>query len=471
MIDLRSKRVVVMGLGRFGGGVGVTRFLAGRGARVLVTDLSKPEDLQESVAKLAALPVEFRLGEHRASDFAAADLVVVNPAVDPRGNPYLAAARQAGVPFTSEIRLLIQHLPNRRRTIGITGSAGKSTTTAMIGHILRQRLGPQRVHVGGNIGGSLLGEIEKIQPEDWVVLELSSFMLEDMRDDHWSPHIAVFTNLAPNHLDRHGTLASYAAAKQVLLEHQRPDDFALLGPVPHEMVHARTTHAAFLDGMDTYTPRPHVALLIPGAHNLDNARMAIEAAVRAGVPREEAAEALADFAGLPHRLQFVCEHADVRFFNDSKATTPEAAELALRSFPPGRVHVILGGYDKKSDLSPLATLAARRCRALYTIGATGEAIATAAEAELCDAAAIHGPSQAVTTCGGSAACAAAEIVRCQTLDRAVSEAVQRAHQGDVVLLSPGCASWDQFTNYEQRGAAFMEAVLKYTGEGAPSPRP
>jgi UDP-N-acetylmuramoylalanine--D-glutamate ligase len=461
-LNLHGKNILVMGLGRFGGGVGVTRFLAARGARVTVTDLAPADQLKDSAAKLAGLPVTLRLGEHRTEDFTSADLIVVNPAVDARGNAYLASARAKGVPLTSEIRLLIQSLPSRKKTIGVTGSAGKSTTTAMISHILGKLLGPERVHVGGNLGGSLLGELDRIGADEWIVLELSSFMLEGMSGDGWSPHIAVVTNVVPNHLDRHGSLEGLARAKQVILEYQTPDDFAILGPVPRGLILPRTTRVRYLEGLDTYTPRPAFKLLIPGEHNLANARLAVEAVSCAGLDRFAAVRALDDFPGLPHRLQLVAQQgADdataVRYYNDSKATTPEAAILALRSFPPGKVHAILGGYDKKSDLTELAHVAAAHCRAIYTIGATGDAIADEATEWTARQGGLSPPAQPI------------EIIRCTILDRAVADAAARVRQGDVVLLTPGCASWDQFTNYEARGHAFVGAVLKHTGEGSRPP--
>jgi UDP-N-acetylmuramoylalanine--D-glutamate ligase len=446
--------IVVMGLGRFGGGVGVTRFLVARGHHVLVTDQLKADDLARSVAQLQDLPagsVEFRLGEHREDDFRRADLVVVNPAVDPRGNAYLQAAQAAGVKLTSEIRLLVEHLPAslRPHTVGITGSAGKSTTTAMIGHALRAIAGESHVHVGGNLGGSLLNSLDSFGPGDYVVLELSSFMLEGLGEDRWSPHVAVVTNLTANHLDRHGTMENYAAAKRQILAHQRAGDVAILGQgvadwplnpgVTRRVVPVREY------GFD---------LLIPGEHNQFNAACAAAVVEALGLDGARVAPALADFPGLAHRLQFVAEHSGVRYYNDSKATTPQATELALRSFPPGKVHIILGGYDKGSDLSDLARFAAGHARAIYTIGVTGDRIA--------DAAPGSGPA--------SASGSKATVHRCGTLDAALGRMAGQLHRGDVVLLSTACASWDQFDNYEQRGARFVEAVLKVTGEGAPIPR-
>jgi len=440
-MNYSGKRVVVMGLGRFGGGVGATKHLAHHGSHVLVTDLLPADQLHESLDKLSGLPVEFCLGQHRVRDFTEADLIVVNPAVDRRNNQYLRAASTAGVKLTSEIQLTIQLLPNRSRTIGVTGTAGKSTVTAMISHILSRVLGKHCVYTGGNLGGSLLDNMAQISADSWIVMELSSFMLEDLNEDHWSPHIAVVTNLAANHLDRHSSVEDYATAKQVILEHQHQSDHAILGPKLEKWLCPKAGHVDWI----VDKPHPVAALKIPGSHNQLNADLAIQTTVCAGVERPQAVEALATFSGLPHRMQFICQHRNIRYFNDSKATTPEAAQLAIASFnskqTPGKsvptVHVILGGYDKGTDLEPLGRFAGKTCRSIFTIGATGDAIADAAEGY------------------------AAEVMRCETLARAVDQACLLACTDGVVLLSPGCASWDQFDNYEQRGANFTQLVLSH----------
>ncbi|MEM7624266.1 MAG: UDP-N-acetylmuramoyl-L-alanine--D-glutamate ligase [Planctomycetota bacterium] len=460
--DYTGQRVTVMGLGRFGGGVGVTRFLAERGADVRVTDTLPPEDLKDSVAQLADLEakgvVSYRLGGHNVSDFTTCDLLVVNPAVKP-GNRFVRAARAAGVPVTSEIRLVVKHLPNRLRTIGVTGSAGKSTTTAMIAHILRKVLGqegetplgeegvvprrqdakaPRRevdgpgVWMGGNIGGSLLPFVELIRDDDWVVLELSSFMLEGLREDEWSPHVAVITNISPNHLDWHGSMENYVAAKQALCAFQGEADWAVVPQALREQlkVLAKGWGPPFeIHG----EPRPS-GFSIPGEHNLENAWVAGHAVYFGqGTNVLLGLSMLTEFSGLPHRLEYVGEFpgdGGVKCYNDSKSTTPEAAALAIDSFDPGAVRIILGGYDKGSDFGELAELAAQCCVGVYTIGATGSAIG-----ELIPGA-----------------------VRCGTLDVAVGRALGDARAGEVLVLSPGCASWDQFANYEERGARFIELV-------------
>ncbi|MEM1445485.1 MAG: UDP-N-acetylmuramoyl-L-alanine--D-glutamate ligase [Planctomycetota bacterium] len=472
-MDYAGQRITVMGLGRFGGGVGVTRFLSARGATVTVTDTSPPEDLAESVTAVRDLPgVSLILGEHREQDFRDADLVVANPAVKPT-NEYLQIAHDAGVPVTTEIVLLVRELPNRLRTIGITGSAGKSTTTAMIGHILRRTFeqegdapDPSRhapgVWVGGNLGGSLLPTVDQIRDDDWVVLELSSFMLHYLREEKWSPHIAVVTNLLPNHLDWHGAFEEYAACKQAIFDYQcdADADFALGGDGTHdsfqERIECGRTWLASAGG--EFRTSPPLSLRTPGSHNQTNACLAawvVQAALGGtldidakdpGLSLYAAWAALKDFAGLPHRLSYVGELMDVpaeagtpgcggvRCFNDSKSTTPEAAALAMEAFASGTVHAILGGHDKGADLAEMCGVAAERCAGVYTIGATGDAIADTVE-----------------TAGGDA-------IRSGTLENAVAATRANVRPGDVVLLSPGCASWDQFANYEERGNRFIALV-------------
>ncbi len=423
---LEGLRVTVMGLGRFGGGVGVTRWLAGNGAKVLVTDHAAPGKLTASLKKLRGLletgAVEVRLGGHVVDDFQGCDLVVANPAVPrPWVNPYLAAAVAAGVPITTEIALLVERL-DRGRVIGVTGTAGKSTTASMIHHILKRTGAPRLgAHLGGNIGGSLLEELPAIAPGDLVVLELSSAMLywlgahQAGRGKPWSPHVAVLTNLTPNHLDWHGSLAHYRRCKQSIFAHQQPGDHAV-------------------SGAEAPTSAAPITLAVPGAHNQENAQRAVAAVCAAtGLGAAEAAAALGDFPGLPHRLQLVAEHGGRRFFDDSKSTTPPSTCLAVAAFQdPRRVHLIAGGYDKGVDLIEVANLA-DSLAGLYAIGATGEQLAGAASGR-------------------------GYVQSCRTLGRAARRAIGRMHPGDVCLLSPGCASWDQFDNYEERGKAFRRIV-------------
>ncbi len=440
---MTATRVTVMGLGHFGGGAGVTRWLAEtRGCDVLLTDLAPPDELAHSLESIRDLidagRVELRLGGHDERDFAETDLVVANPAVPrPWTNRFLNAARQAHVPITTEIELLLSTLPSRRRLIAITGTAGKSTTTAMIHHALAAAgagggARAARAHLGGNIGGSLLGA--DIGSDDWVVLELSSAMLYWLGEASTagvSPHIAVVTNLSDNHVDWHGSFDHYRQSKQRLLAQQQPGDVAILGPGVHDWPTPPGVRRIEIDGQD---PRlAGIDLLIPGRHNRLNALVAAEACAAAGIALPDALRAIESFPGLPHRLQLVAATPDGRrFYNDSKCTTPAAAVLAVESFDDSsRVHLIVGGYDKKADLAPLAALGSRVAR-LYAIGAVGQVLYELAEPGTC----LH----------------------CRTLETAVSNAAMRMAAGDVLLLSPGCASWDQFTNFEQRGERFAQLV-------------
>jgi len=427
-MNYRGQRVTVMGLGRFGGGAGAARFLAERGARVSITDLSPAEKLADSIASLNDLPITaWRLGEHRAEDFQEADLIVASPAV-PRENPYLRIAREAGVEITSEMNLFWRH--NRGRVIGVTGSNGKSTTTAMIHAILSTAGRPTRL--GGNIGRSLLPEVDSITPDEFVVLELSSFQLENLAPLRPQPDVAVVTNFTPNHLDRHGSLAEYRTAKQNITAWQRPDQIAVLDFNDADIA-AWPTAARRMDYGTAVNELPLTDWLqVPGPHNLRNAQAAACAALAVGVDVNNIETGLRSFRGLPHRLEVVAELAGRRFVNDSIATTPESVEAALRSFEDARVILLAGGYDKGIDLTGLARLIGERCHAVALIGQTAGRLEELLTGSLL-------PRQV-----------------CASLEEAVRWAYAHSHPGDVVLLSPGCASYDWFRDFEERGRLFAE---------------
>ncbi len=443
MSEFAGKRVLVMGLGRFGGGLGVTRYLAAEGARVVVTDLLPASELAEPVAELgefvSAGSVELRLGGHDKRNFDAADVVVANPAIrTPWRDPFLERVRARGGRITTEIELVVSRLACRDRVVGVTGTVGKSTTAAMIARGLEAS--GCRVHLGGNIGGSLLGTT--IGDDDFVVLELSSAMLWWL--PAWSPGVAVLTNIAPNHLDWHETQEHYIESKLKLFDHQRDGDGRVLGSAElHSVVGftSRRVRERIVNGADVERRRSDgtfPAMLAPGAHNAINAMVAAEATALVtlgGVTTDAALERIATFPGLPHRLELVREVKGVRYYNDSKSTSPEATIRAIEAVGPARrVHLIAGGYDKGVDLGPLVQ-AARGCKRVYTIGATGEKLAAGAN---CETAGSLGSRH------------------CGTLPAAM--AAVSPEPDDVVLLSPGCASWDQFTNFESRGAAFRALV-------------
>ncbi|MEO0515229.1 MAG: UDP-N-acetylmuramoyl-L-alanine--D-glutamate ligase, partial [Planctomycetota bacterium] len=314
------------------------------------------------------------------------------------------------------------------------------------------------VWMGGNIGGSLLPIVEHIRDDDWVVLELSSFMLEGLREDQWSPHIAVITNISPNHLDWHGSMENYVAAKKTIAEYQSSEDLDALvtGLVGDDWFDFPAPRHAICEAPnDEWEQCSTIPIKVPGIHNQRNFRYA-QAAVQFAFKWEphifeKTIPAIADFSGLPHRLEYVGDFSSVKVYNDSKSTTPEAAALAIESFAPGSVRIILGGYDKGSDFEVLAKFAAGRCAGVYTIGATRDAIAGLVESAREDMRA-----EARTPRGARVA-----VERCGTLDVAVERAMRDSQPGEVIVLSPGCASWDQFANYEERGARFIELVEAY----------
>ncbi|HEX7899135.1 MAG TPA: UDP-N-acetylmuramoyl-L-alanine--D-glutamate ligase, partial [Planctomycetota bacterium] len=368
---LAGQRVTVMGLGLFGGGLGVARFLVKAGARVTVTDQKSEHDLREAVAELKGLPVELRLGGHREEDFRDADLVIMNPAV-PASSPWLRMARA----LETEMNLFMKLCP-ARTTAGITGSNGKTTTTTLTGEILK--LSPRKTWVGGNIGVSLLERLDAIRPDDLVVLELSSFQLENLGVLRRSPNVAAVLNLTPNHLDRHGTFEAYAEAKRQIVAHQSTSDTKILNagdavvrafasPSKTELFRRETLAE---EGIDVSRRK------IPGDFNLEN--MAAAALIaRAAGPwpgwKEACERVFNTFPGVEHRLEFVAEKRGVKYYNDSKATDPEATVAALSTLP-GPFVLILGGFDKKTPYDLLAReVAARPVRACVLMGETAPAI-------------------------------------------------------------------------------------------------
>lgn len=448
-IDFRNKRVTVMGLGSFGGQIAAIRFLSRQGVReIIVTDTKTADQLKDSLAQIADVPnVTLHLDSHVEDDFTKSDAIVVSPAV-PKSSRWLAAARAAGVPLTSEMNLFFERCP--AKIVGITGSVGKSTTTAMIEAVLTRasRAVPAPgaslglIHLGGNIGHrALLPNLGKIAPGDTVILELSSFQLEDLGELERSPQIAVVTNLAPNHLDRHGTMDEYARCKQNILRFQQPGDLAVLNAedpavaqwaslTPAKVVWYRAADAA------------GVKLRVVGRHNRSNAAAALAVGRELAVPDDVMAAALAEFHSLPDRLELLDEIAGVRYFNDSKSTTPDSAMTALRAFEDTPVVLIVGGYDKKIDLEPLCRELATTAKAVLAIGQTGP--------RFCELVRKHRPAGAAT--------GVVQLVG--DLPAAVKVASSFAAPGDAVVLSPACASYDQFENYEQRGQAFRALVAQ-----------
>lgn len=463
--DYRDMRVLVMGLGSFGGGLGAVRFFASRGAHVTVTDARPAEKLAESLDELKNVrEIQFKLGGHDEDDFRRSDLIVVNPAIK-RDHPCLGIANTAGVPLTSEMNLFWQW--NRAPVVAVTGSNGKSTTTALIHSILSHS--GRRSWLGGNIGVSLLPCVEEIGPDDIVVLELSSFQLADLNRLEVSPAVSVVTNFSPNHLDWHGTLDHYRWSKQTMLRWQRPSDAAVLNGDDNEVIHWQTAGHRFEFGLQDrgasgvfaegggarvrFREREELLpisdwLKLPGRHNLANALAATCAALRMGATAESVQQGLEQYVPLPHRLQFVGEVAGRKFYNDSLATTPESTEVALEAFS-SPVVLLAGGYDKRVDLSQMASAIARRTKAVALMGQIAPQL-----------------RQLIQATRPATCCLSPEL---GSFDEAFAWAFDQSAPGDVVLLSPGCASYDWFRNFADRGQQFIGLVhsLKSRSQGKP----
>lgn len=455
-----GKRALVMGLGIHGGGLGVARFLATHGADVTVTDLRPADQLAAPLAALADLPIRYILGEHRVADFADTDLVVRNPAV-PRESPLLAAARAAGVPVEMEMSLFFRHCP--APIIGITGTKGKTTTTSLCAAMLATWR-PETV-LAGNMGISALEQLDAIAPETPVVIELSSWQLEGLADYGLSPQIAVATNLSPDHLNRYATMDDYAEAKRGIVRGQGAADIAILNRDDPAIWGFRAATAArvlpfgrddaggdgaWLDGdrlcwrfggADYAVARARLRL--PGEHNATNALAAGLAALARGAPFAAIEAALAEFAGVKDRLESLGEIGGVEYINDTTATAPAAAAAALRAMAKPTV-LIAGGAEKQTDFADFAAVAARIPKAIVLLaGDSFDRLTRALLDAGLDPARLHGPA-------GS-------------MDEAVAQAHALAAPGDVVLLSPACASFGMFRNEFHRGDMFRAAVAQLAG--------
>jgi UDP-N-acetylmuramoylalanine--D-glutamate ligase len=433
MSDWSDMRVCVMGLGRFGGGVGVVRYLARNGAEVLVTDRESADTLANSIeqinAEIGSGSVRVVHGDHDPGLLDGIDTLVVNPAVPrPWDSPFIRIAEERGIRITTEIAIAWRTL-DPRRVIAITGTAGKSTTSAMTAHALNA-CGVQTV-LGGNIGGSLLDPSPQAEGAEAVVLEVSSAML------HWlhgegvlaahSPKVACVTNLDPNHIDWHGSAEHYARSKQHLARTLGAGSTLVLGHALADWASITQAHTIVMETADRID-----GCAVPGTHNAINGAMARRCvlALRPELDPARVEDVIRSFPGLDHRLKLVAEIDGVRYFDDSKSTVPGATLLAISAIetqvPRDRIHLIAGGYDKGIDLAPIAHLAPT-LKGLYAIGATAPTLAS----------------------GGGAQ-------DCGDLTNAMARIRARAEPGDVVVLSPGCASWDQFSNFEERGRRFAD---------------
>ena len=445
-MDLKDKRVLVVGLGK--SGVASALFLKARGARVTVSDTKSPDQLRDEIPILLDHGITVETGGHGERTFRGQDLIVVSPGV-PVDAPPLVQARTAGEPVIGEIELAAQNLTGP--IVAITGSNGKTTTTTLAGEILAA--GGLPVAVGGNIGTPAISLVEGASRETVIVLEVSSFQLETIQT--FRPKVAVILNITPDHLDRHRTFRTYVDAKARIFENQQPDDFAVLNeddPTCRTLrdrtraevfwfsrkqevqngAWVRDGKILFRDGSGQSEVMLVSEIPLKGAHNVENVLAGVCAGALMGCEPAKIRKAIQEFKAVEHRLEYVATIKGVEYFNDSKATNVDATIKALESFPKN-IHLILGGKDKGSDYTVLNDLLRERVKRVYTIGAAAEKIESQ----------IKG---------------AAEIVHAETLDNAIRRAAAVAQSGDVVLLAPACASFDQFQSYNHRGRVFKEVV-------------
>lgn len=456
-MELAGKRVLVVGLARTG--IATALFCAAHGARVTATESRPESEVAEAASKLRAAGCRLELGGHRAETFLEQDLIIPSPGVSAE-MAGLAAAQAKSIPVWSEIELAARFL--KGKLIGITGSNGKTTTTSLVAHILETAKFP--TILAGNIGTPLIARVEDSSDRSVTVAELSSFQLELI--ETFRPHVGVFLNLTPDHLDRHPSFEAYGRAKARIFENQTEQDAAVLnaddpGTPPYAPSRPqvfwfsrmkRVAQGAFLRDQEIVFRRDGEEIILlrrkdiglRGDHNIENVLAAAAAAFLAGAQPAAIAEGVRSFAGVEHRLEFVAEIEGVSYYNDSKATNVDATLKALDAFP-GRLIVILGGKDKGSDYTLLRDPLRAKGTAALLVGAAAEKI----ERQI----------------AGSV-----PAVRAGTLERAVKLAAERAQSGDTVLLAPACASFDQFQSYEHRGRIFKQLVKQLEQKVADSDR-
>jgi len=492
-----GKKVLIMGLGHFGGGADVAEFTANAGAKVIITDLASADQLSDSIKKLKEFPdIEFHLGSHDPADFQQADIIVANPAVAP-DNEFLELARRHNKFITSQISIFFELSP--APIIGITGANGKSTTAALTTHLLKSRLGKsmvrntsiehressiENVWLSGNIGNEpLLTVIDQIDPNDLIVLELSSFQLEQLalpaftgmspprKRGQKAPKVALLTNLTPNHLDRYGTFADYCAAKENIFKFQKPDKNCPAVSIFNaedkiaaewfEKYKEDTGRICIKFSTDDVSKEIRKSFPLSGRANLSNLAAALCLARHFGIDDDRIKSSLPEFKPLPHRLELVTEINGVCWYNDSKATTPQSAIASLEAFDQPTI-IIAGGYDKNIPFDELGQKIAENAKAAILLGQTAKKIADAirnAKTSLRGAKRRsnlkpHNTQYAIRN---------TQVKIVDSLAQAVDLASRLAVSGDVVLLSPACASYDMFDNFQHRGREFCKLIRQVNG--------
>jgi len=455
MRDWKSQRILIIGAARQG--LALARFLSQHGAQVTLNDQRPPEKMQAAVDSLKPFPVQWVLGGHPLSLLDSTDLVCLSGGV-PLNLPIVQEAMARGLPISNDSQIFMESVPCR--VIGITGSSGKTTTTTLVGRMAAAALEPSvKVWVGGNIGLPLIDRLDEIREDDLVVLELSSFQLELMT---LSPHIGAILNITPNHLDRHGTFEAYKAAKARLIEFQQPGSAIVLGrddpgawslagrargplttfglqrpPQGQTGTYLENGLCCLQHNDDQFVLLPQEMISLRGAHNLLNTLAACAIACAAGLPAEAMISGVRGFKGVPHRLEYVRSLRGAAWYNDSIATAPERTLAAINAFEEPLI-LLLGGRDKDLPWQELAAVIRRRVDHVILFGEAAEKIARAI-----------GPIENGTRL---------TLHQCEGMKQAVELAAHIAESGDVVLLSPGATSFDEFQDFEERGEVFRSWV-------------
>jgi len=420
--------VTALVVGAARSGVALANHLTSKGERVIVVD-RKPESALEETIALMPPDVDLRTGGYDETVLAGVDVVYASPGV-PWDSELLVRARERGISVSSEIDLFLRSCPGT--VVGITGTNGKTTTTALTGSVLAA--GPRPVIVGGNIGDTVLDRIDEITPRHWVVLELSSFQLESVERPRL--HVGVILNITPDHLDRHGTFERYVDLKARAVEFAGADDFAVLNGRDEAIRGIAQRTRAKVVWFDEHRPLPPMPL--PGRHNMENALAAAAVGRIAGLSDDAIDAAIGSFKGVEHRLELVGEWGGVRWYNDSKATNPDAGRVALSAFPNTPVVLIAGGYGSGFELGGWLADVLANVEAVVLIGASAGLLA--------EGLGNH-----------------PKVVRAAGLDEAVERAAELARPGGVVVLSPAYKSFDMFKDYEDRGRRFKAAVRARLG--------
>lgn len=457
--DFKGKKITVMGLGLHGGGVATVAFLSALGAKVVVTDLKTKEELAPSLEKLKDVEnVEYVFGQHRVEDFTSVDMIIINPSV-PWTNKHIKLALEKNIPVEMDASLFFQLCKNP--IVGITGTKGKTTTSALIFEILKEA-GKNPVRAGsGQV--AVLDKLKNLKEDSTVVFELSSWRLSALGRIKKSPHVAVFTNIFPDHLNYYKTMEEYIADKKYIFSHQKPDDFCVINwdneylqkmepeiksqvikfsekqANQGEAVYIKNGAIYFNDGVDEKEVIKVDEIKIRGKHNISNVSAAIGAGYAMGANIEQIRKGIQNFHGIIHRLEFVRELNEIKYYNDTSATIPESAIAGINSFSEPII-LIAGGSDKNLNMSELAkTIAEKVKSAVFLKGVGTDKIIEAMKNSLGEEKKFR-------------------IV--DSMEKAVELARAEAHPGDVVLLSPGAASFGLFQNEFDRGDKFREAVKK-----------